>query len=160
MQCATESPPLTLGYPALMDKEREFRMAAVQQALERFQREGTLSRAETITLIEDVAALGRHADPYRDQMLKVMQAVLGFPRVGTGPKTMDFLKDRPPTRTSRIALGITAYTSWDKRLVRLACDPVEWERRARWLSLLGVGQDEVGDVSVRHDEFLAEAWRE
>lgn len=155
-----DPPPLTLGYPALMDEERADRTKALEGALERFEREETMSREDAIAVIEDAAALGRHADLFHDRVVRVMQKVLGFPKDGPGPKSLGFRKDKPATRASRIARGITAYTSWDKCLVRLSCDPVEWEARTRLLSLIGMGHDEITDISVRHDEFLAEAYRE
>jgi len=164
--------PATLNGFGLTERERENRIKRFKECLatlptdpkvpieglqeyrevakEALQHYGALAGADTRWRPDDV--------PSRT-ISRLVSIVIGKPLSDVQRKS-EFMvagaTEKPVKREVAVLAGVRLTMTWDYALVSIKVDPAQRRRASRFLGLVGSGNDPRSDVSIRHDDYLAE----
>jgi hypothetical protein len=139
------------------DGEREFKLGALGELIERYRTTGTLPTEEAYRALELAAALREHAAGHKTALLKMMEEVLGLSLDSPKPIKLTVVKGKPEHHTFNLVLGVTLSLAWDGALLAITLNPEEYQRRKRALSFVGMASDTATDVAENHDKYLWDA---
>ena len=147
----------SLHYSYLGERERDFRLKTLASIIET-SKDTDITQEEAVEALENAAALREQAEPYKDAVLTLLGKALQFPLDHAEAKTMHFQKGKPEHHTYALARGITLSLTWDRKLIKITFDPMEFSVRRKALSFVGVASDKDRDVARRHDFYLENAF--
>lgn len=144
--------PVFEGY--MTEREREFKTSALSQLIGQYKNGVELEADEAARALSLAAALGQHAQPHKDTLLELVTTVLGLPLTSDKPEKVSIAKGKPEHHTFELVRGVTLSLAWDGALVALRFDPIEYRRRQKALSFVGIAADSNTDVARNHDAYI------
>jgi hypothetical protein len=150
----------SIFYFYLTEPEREFRLNSLRSIMERFQRDGQVSREEAIKALEDAAALRDYAEDFKDSLLAIIQRPLELSLDAGDKQTVSILRGKSEHHSYTLIRGITLSLTWDRKLIKIETDPKELAERRKMLSFVGCGSDRQPDVARNHDAYLGSSFNE
>ena len=144
--------PLFEGY--MTEREREFKISALSQLIGQYKSGDGLEADEAARALSLAAALGQDAQPHKDTLLELVTTVLGLPLTSDKPEKVSIAKGKPEHHTFELVRGVTLSLAWDGALVALRFDPIEYRRRQKALSFVGIAADSNTDVARNHDAYI------
>lgn len=151
------SSPLGLTY-----RERNFRPASLQAALDRTAGGEALTKEEAVEILEAAAVLGDDGWHLRHEVLDGAGAAFDFELVPEESRSIQILKGEQVHHTYSLIRGITLSLTRDGKLIKIDLDAKELKYRHQALSIIGIGRnkDNATDVAENHDAYLEEIYGE
>lgn len=144
--------PVFEGY--MTEREREFKLNSLAALAGRYQTTSTLEAVEASRALALAAALGEHAQTYKGILLEIAQMALGLSLTSDKPEKITISKGKSEHHTFELVRGVTLSLAWDGALVAMRFDPIEYRRRQKALSFVGIAADSNTDVARNHDAYL------
>ena len=144
--------PVFDGY--MTGREREFKLRSLAESVEQYRKQPGLSSEEARHMLALAAALQDHAIPYKQVLLEIVEQVLGLPMDSPKPEKIAFVKGKSEHHTFELVRGLTLSLAWDGALIAIGLDPIEYQRRRKALSIIGIAADTQNDVAENHDAYL------
>ena len=144
--------PVFEGY--MTDREREFKISALSQLIGQYKNGTELEADEAARALSLAAALGQHTLPHKDTLLELADTVLGLRLTSDKPEKVSISKGKSEHHTFELVRGVTLSLAWDGALVAMRFDPIEYRRRQKALSFVGIGADSNSDVARNHDAYI------
>ena len=138
----------------MTEREREFKISALSQLIGQYKSGDGLEADEAAKALSLAAALRQHEQPHKDTLLELVTTVLGLPLTSDKPEKVSIAKGKPEHHTFELVRGVTLSLAWDGALVALRFDPIEYRRRQKALSFVGIAADSNTDVARNHDAYI------
>ena len=146
----------------LTERERNFH----KDALKRLLKSRSLTAEEALkglehgaVLLDDNASRFEPMDPSREEMLRLVRRATGIRPRKKGKSVEKVVGEGDASRVVPVVRGVDLHLTWDFKLLKVTLDPKEWELLCRALSFVGAGVDSTTDVAERHDDYLADVYR-
>ena len=144
--------PVFEGY--MTEREREFKISALSQLIGQYKSGVEFEADEAARALSLAAALRQHAQPHKNTLLELATKVLGLPLTSDKPEKVSIVKGKSEHHTFELVRGVTLSLAWDGALVAMRFDPIEYRRRQKALSFVGIAADSNTDVARNHDAYI------